>query len=699
MCAIAGAVCPDGVDPDTVRDMCETLVHRGPDGSGMHVEHSVVLGTRRLAVVDVAGGDQPVYSEDGHVVAVFNGEIYNFAELRAELLAKGHRLAANGDSECLVHLYEEHGDALVHRLRGMFAFALWDGRRRRLLLARDRVGKKPLYWETRSGSLRFASELKALVRDPNRRGEIDPVALHHYLTFQYVPAPWSIFEEIGKLPPGSTLVWQEGRVRVDRYWRLDATPRPVAAVEEEAERLRELLLEATRLRMTGERPIGAFLSGGVDSSAVVAAMARQSSRPVRTFCVGFEEAAFDERAHAGEVSALYGTDHSELVLSDAPLDVFPTLAWHFDEPFADSSAIPSLLVARLSGREVTVVLNGDGGDESFGGYRRYTLLRWISRLRMPSAASPLLGAAGRSVQALSRPGSMLRKAGWGMELAGLPTAGGYTRLMSYFTEEQKRQVYTPWQRGLVAGVHSGDIIERAFEESSAGCDLTRAMDVDVNTYLPGDLLVKTDISTMAYSLEARSPFLDHVLMEWAAGLPGELKVRGGTTKYLLKHALAGWLPAHLLRRPKMGFGVPLASWLRSGLRPLAHDLLTDATARDRGIFDPKVVARLLAEHAAGRDHSKRIWALLQFELWHRTHLPEQPAVQPVARSIEQSVARPAARSAGQPVVRPAVQPASRSTEQPAVPSAARSAVQPAVRPAVQPTAQPAEDRHRRPRLT
>ncbi|MGW2200240.1 asparagine synthase (glutamine-hydrolyzing), partial [Streptosporangium sp. NPDC001682] len=427
--------------------MCETITHRGPDGSGLHVEPSAVLGMRRLAVVDVAGGDRPVYSEDGTVVAVFNGEIYNFAELRAELLGRGHSMAASGDSECLVHLYEEHGDAFVHRLRGMFAFALWDGRRRRLLLARDRVGKKPLYWGMRSGSLRFASKLKALIGDPRWRGEVDPVALHHYLTFQYVPAPWSIFEGIGKLPLGSTLVWQDGQVRVDRYWRLDATPRLGSVVAaEEAERLRELLLEATRLRMIGERPIGAFLSGGVDSSAVVAAMARQSPQPVRTFCVGFEETGFDEREHARQVAARYGADHSEL-------DVLPTLAWHFDEPFA-------------------------------------------------------------------------------------------------------------------------------------GCDLTRVMDVDVNTYLPGDLLVKVDISTMANSLEARSPFLDHVLMEWAAGLPGELKIRRGTSKYLLKRALADWLPAHLLQRRKMGFGVPLTSWLRTGLRPLAHDLLTDATARDRGIFDP-----------------------------------------------------------------------------------------------------------------
>lgn len=382
--------------------------------------------------------------------------------------------------------------------------------------------------------------------------------------------------------------------------------------------------------MTGERPIGAFLSGGIDSSAVVAAMARQSSQPVRTFCVGFEEAAFDEREHAKEVAALYGTDHCELLLPATPLDVLPTLAWHFDEPFADSSAIPTLLLAQMSSQKVTVALNGDGGDESFGGYRRYALMQQASRLRVPPMVCPLLGAAGRNLLARSRQGTLLRKAGWAMELAGLATPDRYTRLMSYFTEKQKRELYTPEQRTRVEGIHSATIIERAFTTSSAGCDLTRVMDVDVNTYLPGDLLVKADISTMAYSLEARSPFLDHVLMEWAAGLPGDLKIRGQTTKYLLKHALAGWLPAHLLHRPKMGFGVPLASWLRTGLRPLAHDLLTDATARERGIFDPRIVARLLTEHAGGRDHANRIWALMQFELWHRTHLPLQPTEQPTA---------------------------------------------------------------------
>ncbi|MFF5207481.1 asparagine synthase (glutamine-hydrolyzing) [Streptosporangium sp. NPDC000396] len=626
MGAIAGAVTPDGVDPEVVRRMCRTIAHRGPDGSGLHAGAAAVLGTRRLAVVDVAGGEQPVCSEDGRVVTVLDGEIYNFAGLRAELLSRGHRPVSNGGSECLVHLYEEFGDAFVHLLRGVFALAIWDGRRRRLLLARDRVGEKPLYWGVRSGSLRFASEVKALVCDPEWRGGVDPVALHHYLTYRYVPAPWSIFEGIRKLPPGSTLVWENGTVRTARYWRLNAAPRPVASIYEETARLRELLAESTRLRMIGERPIGAFLSGGVGSSAVVAAMALQSSQPIRTFCVGFEDAAFDEREHAREVARLYGTDHRETVVTASALDVLPTLAWHFDEPFADPSAIPGFLAAEMSRREVTVALNGDGGDESFGGHRRYASLRRAARLPLSAAAQPLLNSAGRALRTRSRPGSLIHRTGWGMELAGLPAAGRYTHMMSSFTEEQKDELYTPEQWALLGDVSSGVIIEHAFEESLAECDVTRMMDVDVNTYLPGDLLVRTDISTMACSLEARSPFLDHVFMEWAAGLPGDLKVRGGTTKYLLKRALVDWLPAHLLERPKVGFGIPLASWLRAELRPLAHDLLTDATARGRGLFDPEVVDRLLTEHAEGHDHSDRIWTLMQFELWHRTHLPARPTV-------------------------------------------------------------------------
>jgi asparagine synthase (glutamine-hydrolysing) len=622
MCGIAGLVTASGANgrPDArlVRRMCEVLVHRGPDGAGYHEDEHAVLGMRRLAVIDVPGGSQPVYNEDGTVAAVFNGELYNFGELREDLRRAGHRFASASDTECLVHLYEEHGADLVSRLRGMFAFAIWDARRRRLLLARDRVGKKPLFWRHDGDELTFGSELKSLVQDPDVPRELDLVALHHYLTYQYVPAPWSIYRGVRKLPPGHLLVWRDGEVELRRYWRLDCTPRPVESVEAAAERLRDLLLDATRVRLVGERPLGAFLSGGIDSSAVVAAMARQSGGPVKTFSIGFDEAPFDERRFARMVARRYGTDHHELVVTPSSLTVLPELTWHFDEPFADSSAIPSFYLARLSSAHVTVVLGGDGGDECLGGYRRYAVMARAGRVPVPSAVRPGLRRGGAWLAARSAPRSRLKDVGRMIELLGHPAHRRYARLMSYFTPEQKAALYTDAVREQLAGVDSYAILDAAFAASRAESDLGRVIDVDVNTYLPGDLLVKMDIATMAHSLEARSPFLDHELLEWAAGLPAELKVRSGTTKYLLKRAVAGWLPEELINRPKMGFGVPLAAWLRTELRDLAWDVLTDRTARERGLFRPDTVIRLLRDHDAGHDHASRIWALVQFELWHRS---------------------------------------------------------------------------------
>ena len=622
MCGIAGIVSVSRPDAGLVREMCDQMAHRGPDGSGFHDDDHAALGMRRLAIIDVAGSQQPVYNENHTVAAVFNGEIYNFPDLREELLRRGHRLTTSGDSECLVHLYEDYGDDLVHRLRGMFAFAIWDAAKRRLLIARDRVGKKPLYWRADGTSLAFGSELKSLVADPAVARRIDPVALHHYLTYQYVPAPWSIYQGIGKLPPGHLLSWQDGAARVSRYWRLDSTEVPIPSVPEAAERLRDLLLDATRVRMLSERPLGAFLSGGIDSSAVVAAMARQASGRVKTFSIGFEDGQFDERAPARRLAEYYGTDHHEFVVTPAALDVLPTLVRHFGEPFADASAIPSFYVARMSSQHVTVVLTGDGGDESFGGYRRYLLMARTGRLPVPEFAEPGLGRLGSSLAARSESGSLFRSAGRLLEMLGEPVPHRYARLMSYFTPPQKLALYSDALREQLAGVDSYELLYHAFDESRARTDLGRIMDVDVNTYLPGDLLAKVDITTMACSLEARSPFLDHHLMEWAARLPTRLKVRSGTTKFLLKKAMAPWLPADLIARGKQGFGVPLASWLRTDLRELSRDVLTDATARSRGLFRPEAISRLLAEHEQGHDHSPRIWALIQFELWHRTFIDD-----------------------------------------------------------------------------
>ena len=338
MCGIAGIASVRRPDAALVRHMCDSLDHRGPDGFGLHEDDGAAVGMRRLAIIDVAGSQQPVYNEDRTVAAVFNGELYNFRELREGLRRRGHRFTTRGDSECLVHLYEDYGDDLMHQLRGMFAFAIWDAAARRLLLARDRVGKKPLYWREDGTSLAFGSELKALVADPALHRRIDPVALHHYLTYQYVPAPWSIYQDVRKLPPGHLLAWQDGVTKVRRYWKLDCTQRPTTSIPEAAGQLRSLLLDATRVRMLSERPLGAFLSGGIDSSAVVAAMARQAPEPVKTFSIGFEEGKFDERPAARQLARHYGTDHHEFVVTSSARDILPTLAWHFDEPFADASA-------------------------------------------------------------------------------------------------------------------------------------------------------------------------------------------------------------------------------------------------------------------------------------------------------------------------------------------------------------------------
>ncbi|MGW2428806.1 asparagine synthase (glutamine-hydrolyzing) [Streptomyces sp. NPDC001640] len=628
MCGVAGMVSTASPDPAAVRTMCDVLAHRGPDGAGFHTDDHVALGMRRLAVIDVGGGDQPVFNEDRSVIAVFNGEIYNFPELRRDLQSRGHTFRTNGDSECLVHLYEEHGEDCVRHLRGMFAFAVWDARQGRLLLARDRVGKKPLYYRETAGELGFASELKALSTVAGTGGEVDPVALHHYLTYQYVPAPWSILRGVRKLPPGCLLTWRGGRVQVKRYWSLDFSPVPAPDEEEAAERTRELLLEATRIRMVSERPLGAFLSGGVDSSAVVAAMARVSTEPVKTFSIGFEDTRFDERTHARAVARQYGTDHHEFVVEASALDILPTLAWYFDEPFADSSAIPSFYVAQLSRRHVTVALNGDGGDESFGGYTRYARMAGLERFRVHGALRPVVGHMGRSLLAAAPACSMRRRAGRALTLLGETSQRRYARMMSYFMPEQKQVLYTERLLEATAGVDSYDLVDQAFRGSRAISRVNQLMDVDVNTYLPGDLLVKVDISTMANSLEARSPFLDHRLMEWAAGLPTQLKVRGGTTKYLLKKALRDWLPHEVLHRPKQGFGVPMAHWLRTDLRDVAWDVLTDRTATDRGLFRPEAVRTLLREHEAGEDHARRIWALMQFELWHRRFVDRPQPVPP-----------------------------------------------------------------------
>lgn len=630
MCGIAGFVTDGEADADLLHSMCDSIRHRGPDDEGYFIDGGVGLGVRRLAIIDVKTGHQPIQNEDGTITVIFNGEIYNFPQLRSDLEAKGHRFATSTDTECIVHLYEEYADRCVEHMRGMFAFALWDARQQRLLLARDRVGKKPLYYRLTDRGIWFASELKALLQDPSLARELDLVALHHYLTFQYVPAPWSIYKGVRKLPPGHTASYRAPKFALDRYWRLKFADKLVLSEDEAAEQLKDRILDATRSRLISERPLGAFLSGGVDSSVVVAAMAETMSGPVKTFSVGFEDKNFDERYYARLVAERFGTDHHELIVRPNVLDVLGKLVWHYDEPFADSSAIPSYYVAEAARKSVTVVLNGDGGDESFAGYDRYVANLMASKLRIPGRLQPLIGRILKGLPDGRRPGSFYRRAKRFSTVLLEGPETRYAHMMSYFANYQKQTLYSPEMSRAVGDIDSYGLLRQAFSESDAPDLVDATLDVDVNTYLPGDLLAKMDIATMANSLEARSPLLDHKVMEFAAALPSHMKIRGRSGKYILKKAARDWLPKEILTRRKMGFGVPLATWLRGDLRDLTHDSLTDSTARSRGYFEPSAVNKLLAQHEGGIDHSPRIWALLWLELWHRTFIDNHATTMPGA---------------------------------------------------------------------
>jgi asparagine synthase (glutamine-hydrolysing) len=640
MCGICGILNFDPaapVDPAVLKGMADLLAHRGPDGEGFHRDGPLGLGHRRLAIIDLSeAAAHPLPNEDETVWIVFNGEIYNFQALREELLGRGHVFRSKGDTETILHLYEEEGPACVRRLRGMFAFALWDARRRELVLARDRLGKKPLcYWHRPGRGFAFASEPKAFLADPEFRAEPDPAALHLYLTYQYVPAPRSAFRGVAKVPPAHVLRVRDGRVHLERYWTLPFAPKRPGREADLAEELRARVTEAVRLRLISDVPLGAFLSGGVDSGAVVALMAGLNVGPVKTFSVGFVEPEYDELRYARQVAERFGTEHHEAVVRPDAVAILPKLVWHYNEPFADSSAVPSLYLAEMTRRHVTVALNGDGGDEAFAGYLRYRAARLarafaaapppIRRALEAAAAVP----AGRAKGLAARTQRFLRG-------AGLDPVRRYAVWMSHFDDEQKAALCTPEFLARAEGAGTGFLAAAFAAAGGAGAADPRdvLLSVDVATYLPEDLLVKMDIATMAFGLEARSPLLDHEVMEFAAALPPGLKLRGGTGKYLLKRAFADRLPPALLHRRKMGFGVPLDHWFRHELRDLAHDTLLGPRARTRGLFRPEAVARLLEEHTRGRAAWQyHLWNLLVLELWFQTFIDAPRPAPPPSPSL------------------------------------------------------------------
>jgi asparagine synthase (glutamine-hydrolysing) len=617
MCGIAGKVCvTEPVDRALVERMCEVIAHRGPDSRGVFIDGRVGLGVQRLRVIDLETGDQPLFNEDRSIVVVLNGEIYNYRELRTELVAKGHTFRTQSDTEVIVHLYEELGARCVDRLRGMFAFAVWDARQRRLVLARDRLGKKPLFYSAKRGTLWFGSEIRAILEDPEIERTVDFAAIDSFLHYQYVPDPRSAFAELKKLPPAHTLIWRDGEIRIDRYWKLSYRPGPVRTEPEAHELIRDHLLEATRLRLRSDVPLGAFLSGGVDSSAVVAAMAKQASR-IKTFSIGFDVADYDETPYAREIARLFDTEHEELRVTPSAMDVLPKLVAHFGEPFADSSAIPSFYLAELTRRHVTVALNGDGGDENFGGYTRYLPHRRERLLALPRPLQVALARVARSLgtgAAADSFGTRLnRAASWSL----MPADDRYAHTMAYFDDRERQALYTDEFREVVRDASPAeDFIRTAFQGSDAADDVNRLLDTDIQTYLPGDLLVKMDIASMAHSLEVRSPLLDHRLMELTASLPGSWKVKDGATKKIFKDALRPWLPSHILDRPKAGFAVPLAHWFRTELRGLPEEIVLDPRALGRGFFREEELRRLIDAHASGKwDNSHKLWALVQLELW------------------------------------------------------------------------------------
>jgi asparagine synthase (glutamine-hydrolysing) len=623
MCGIAGIANLDRrpVAVGDLRRMCAALSHRGPDDEGFYLAPNVGLGMRRLSIIDLATGRQPVCNEDGTVWAVFNGEIYNFKELRRGLEARGHSFYTATDTEVIVHLYEERGAGCVEDLRGMFAFAVWDEREQCLLLARDRVGIKPLYYWEAGGRLAFASELKALLELPEIERKVGDAALGHLFAFLTTPAADSIVEGVRKLEPGMVLTASAGGVRLSRYWDLEWRPDRGRTEAELLEELRCRLEESVRLHMVSDVPLGAFLSGGVDSSAVVATMARLSPRPVKTFSIGFVEDEYNELDHARRVARAFGTEHHELVLEPGVLPAIEDLAWDLDEPFGDPSALPTYMVSKLAAEHVKVVLSGDGGDELFGGYDRYAVEERERRLEPLFA--PMRGplaAIGRLAPAGMKGRGFLRH----MSLSGFER---YIDAVTLFRRDEQRELFHPEVLARQAGADPWREA-RARVSGGDGHWLSALQHFDIKAYLPLDILTKVDRMSMAHSIEARVPLLDHELIEFAATIPPELRLRGGVGKYVFKQALRGVLPAQTLDRPKRGFAVPLARWLRGPLSGFVRDLLLSEKARRRHVLNPDYVEKLLRRNRDGRELDLHLWTCISFELWARRFLdePRRPAV-------------------------------------------------------------------------
>ena len=646
MCGIAGKLnfgTAAPVSPEEIRAMCAMLVHRGPDDEGFYVDGPLGIGMRRLSIIDLSTGHQPIRNEDGSVWVVYNGEIYNYRELRRFLEAKGHRFYTATDTEVIVHLYEELGEDFVTRLAGMFGLALWDRRERKLVLARDRLGIKPLYYHLGADRLVFGSEIKALLADGVDR-DIDLQAMHDYLSLNYVPGPRSIFSAIRKLPPAHLLVCSNGTTRLRRYWSIPCASEPTERpIDDLCDELRSLLRDVVREHLESDVPLGVFLSGGVDSGSLVSLLSEVSSGPIHTFTAGFRDRSYDEVGDANEVARRYETVHRSTVVQPDAAAILPELVRSFDEPFADSSAIPLYSVSRLAREDVKVVLSGEGGDEVFAGYETYAAWKFAELYkRLPGfLANRIIPSVVRNLPVSDRRVSFDYKAKRFVEGALLPPLEAHYAWKVIFSEDAKAALYGRGGNGLEETLRT---YVESWDRCAARETLTRLQHVDLEVYLPDDILVKADRVTMSCSLEARVPFLDHRVVEFASRLPASLKIHGLTKKYVLRRAMAGRLPRRILKGRKRGFNVPIARWLRGELGELVHDVLSPTRIREAGLFDPAAVSAMIEQHESKqRDLSRNIWGLLIFALWHeeyvrkrgQTTFPVNPQI-PVGLSREKS---------------------------------------------------------------
>ena len=618
MCGICGIFEPENkqvISRNLVQRMNETLRHRGPDDEGIFVQPGIGLGHRRLSIIDVAGGRQPISNEDGSLWVLLNGEIYNYPELRQDLVARGHHFTTRSDTEAIVHLYEECGEECFARLRGMFAIALWDSRQRQLLLARDRLGKKPLFYSANRHRILFGSELKALIEVDGLPRDLDAEAICDYFSFGYIPAPKSIYRAARKVLPGHYLVVSTRGIRDVEYWDVSFSKVENRTEEEWCELLRHQLCEATRVRLMSDVPLGAFLSGGVDSSSVVAMMAHIMKRPVTTCSIGFEEEEYNEAHYARLIAQHFQTDHHEHVVRPNAIEIVDKLAWHYDEPFADSSAIPTYYVSWVARQHVTVALGGDGGDENLAGYRRYVFDYWENQLRRfvpPWTRHRVFGPLGRWYPPLRWAPRMFRAKATFQSLSCSPLEG-YFNSMSGLRPHEKPRLFSADFRRELGSYTSLEVMRHYYDRADTHDLLSRIQYVDMKTYLPDDILVKVDRASMAVSLEVRAPLLDHLFVEMVATIPSSLKLRGRTGKYIFKKALAAVLPPEILYRKKQGFAVPLAHWFRHELRDFAYETLFSG---QDGILDTAFVRTMWEQHQKGTyDRSAVLWGLLMFRKW------------------------------------------------------------------------------------